>query len=290
MKLGGTGLSSTSNGGFFVHFGMVLAALAFASWWTTNTILDTARTRRVTEAVLENENLRHHVAGLIAPIAAQAVSPVSLATATGTRAGGANASSDALNQRVNAVLDRKDIRTNLEQFVVDAHDRLLGQGTGPAVLARPTVDAIVHAAIPTLPAAELAKIPPVRIDVPKAAPIAASRSALRNRMWLYTLGAIVLLAIALVTTRDRRATLKIIGAWLLGISAFHLIVLWVLPVLVLPNVTSNPWVGMVSGVARALGADLVAGLVVLTALGLGLLFIDRFVPATATAPDAAGQV
>jgi hypothetical protein len=34
----------------FIHFGMLCAALAFASWWTSHTILATTRTRRITEA------------------------------------------------------------------------------------------------------------------------------------------------------------------------------------------------------------------------------------------------
>ena len=54
-RLGGSG----GSGQLFIHFGMLLATLAFASWWTSHTILDTARTRKATDAVLENAIFRH---------------------------------------------------------------------------------------------------------------------------------------------------------------------------------------------------------------------------------------
>ena len=66
-----TGRGSVSK--LFIHLGMLCAALAFASWWTSHTILDTARTRRVTEAVLQSTDLRHFVADHVASVTAPAV-------------------------------------------------------------------------------------------------------------------------------------------------------------------------------------------------------------------------
>ncbi len=266
-----------------VHFGMLLAALAFASWWTSNTVLDTARTRGVTHAVLEDADLRSYVAGRIAPVVAQAVPPASLRAATGKPT--TASTNAAVEGRLTTVLDRPDIRTHLEQFVVDLHRRLVGEGTGPAILDKSTIATLVAAAVPNLSAADRAKIPPVRVTVPRFGPIAAGRSALQHRMLLYALGAIVLLAAAIATSRDRRATVKLVGAWLVGISVAHLLVLWVIPVVIVPHLTSSPWAGLISGVARALSADLVTGLVVLAAAGVAFLLADRFVPAAGTSAE-----
>ena len=52
---------------------MLCSALAFGSWWASHTILDTARSRRVTEAVLESAEVRHFVATRIASVTAPAV-------------------------------------------------------------------------------------------------------------------------------------------------------------------------------------------------------------------------
>lgn len=262
------GMRSSVSGGigrWAVHVGMLCAALAFASWWTTHTILDTTRTRRVTDAVLDNANLRDFVATKIA----SATSP-----AVGAAAGPSQA---VLTQRLDQVLNRPDIRAKLEQFVVDAHDNLIGKSSKPAVLDQKTTQTLVAAAVPNLTLKDLAKIHAVTFKVPNSSALSASRRTLANRFWLYFLAAIVLVGFALATSNDRRGTVKIVGAWLIAISVAHLIVLWVVPVMILPHVTSNPWAGLVAGVARALTAGLVTGLLVLAGAGVVCLFADRFI-------------
>lgn len=264
-----------------VHVGMLLAGLAFASWWTTHTVLDTARTRRVTDAVIGNVEVRHYLARAVAPVATQTLGAPTVAGAASTPpAAGAASATNALEQRLSAVLDRPDIRAKLDQFVVDAHSLLIGQSTTPAVLDRATVITVVSAALPALTLPQLAALPPVRISVPHVGPLSAGRKAFKNRTWLYALAALVLLAAAIAFTDDRHSTIKLIGRWLLAISAVHLLVLWVVPVLVVPSLTNSPWAGLIASVARALNAGIVVGLVVLAVAGVACLFVDLFVPAT----------
>jgi hypothetical protein len=262
---------------------MLLAALAFASWWTSHTILDTARTRRVTDAVIGSTEVRHYLAGAIAPAVTQAVGAPNVNAATRATPGGAPPAAspaDELTQRLGAVLDRPDIRVKLEQFVVDAHELLIGQTTRPAVLDQATVVTLVHAALPAMSLADLAKIPPVRISVPRFGALSTGRRAFQNRTWLYALGAVVLLALAIATTDDRHGAIKLIGKWLLGISAAHLLVLWILPVMVVPQLSNSPWVSLVASLARALNAGIVSGLVILVVAGVLCLLVDVFVPAS----------
>ena len=273
------GGGSGGAGRVLIHFGMLLATLAFASWWTSHTILDTARTRRATDAVLENANLRHYVAGKIASAVTPAVgtSAVSAATGTAHTSNPARSGGSALETRLDTVLDRRDIRVRLEQFVTDAHRQLIGVGTKPAVLDRGTVRTLVSAALPALSATDLAKVHAVRFDVPHVGMLAGARNTLAHRFWLFLVGALVLVTLAIVTSRDRRTTVKTVGAWLLGISAAHLVVLWILPVVVVPRVSHSPWANLIAAVARALGAGIVTGLVVLAVTGVAFLVADRFV-------------
>jgi hypothetical protein len=250
----------------FIHFGMLCAALAFASWWTTHTILDTSRTRRVTQAVLESDDLRHFVASHIASVTAPAVGASVIANKT------------TFTNKLDAVLARRDIQQKLEQFVVDAHERLLGERTQAAVLDQTTVRTLVTAAFPSISSADLAKVHAVKFDVPQSQTLFKSRQALAHRFWLYFLGAVVLLAIGLVTTDDRRAAVKLIGKWLIGITLAHLLVLWLIPVVILPAVTTNPWAHLVAAVARAVGAGIITSLIVLAIVGVAFLFADLFIP------------
>ena len=98
------------------------------------------------------------------------------------------------------------------------------------------------------------------------------------------LPAFALLTVGLVITDARHAAVKLIGKWLIGITVAHLIVLWIVPVVILPAVTTNPWAHLVAAVARAVGAGIVTSLVVLALVGVVFLFVDHFIPARATAP------
>jgi branched-subunit amino acid transport protein AzlD len=261
-----TGRGSVSR--LFIHFGMLCAAFAFASWWASHTILDTTRTRSITEAVLESADLRHFVAGHIASVTAPAV---------GVSAGSATTNSTYTNQ-LDAVLARPDIQLKLEQFVVDAHERLIGERTAPAVLDQATVRTLVAAAFPSVRVADLAKVHAVTFDVPQSQALFKGREALAHRFWLYFLGAVVLLALGLVTTDDRHAAVRLIGKWLIAITVAHLIVLWIVPVVILPAVTTNPWAHLVAAVARALDAGILTSLVVLAVVGVACLFVGHFIP------------
>jgi hypothetical protein len=50
-------------------------------------------------------------------------------------------------------------------------------------------------------------------------------------------------------------------------------------------VTTNPWAHFVAAVARALGAGVVTGLVVLAIVGVVFLFVDVFIPSGRRSPS-----
>lgn len=265
---------------------MVLATLAFSSWWLTHTILDTSRTERVTRAVLDDVPMRSYIAGKLAPVVSQAVGAMSLNTAIDTSPGPPSASSaptapadtSALEDRLVTVLNDPSVRSQLEGFIVEVHRGLLGEDQGPAVLDKSTVNVLVAAAVPTMTSQDLAKLPPVSVDVPSQPLLHAGSRFLQGRFWQFGLGAIALLALAIGVSRDRRSAVKLIGKWLLGISLGHLVVMWIIPVIIVPRLSDSPWTSLIEHVARAFAGGVVVGLTVLVIAGLACLLVDRLIP------------
>jgi hypothetical protein len=286
---GARGAGSLSR--LLLHVGMLLAALSFTSWWVSHTILDVSRTQRVTHAVLSDADFRKFVAGEIAPKVVplesldQALTgvgtPTTVATGTPTTtptSTAQTATEDELQARVAAVLAQPGVESQLETFVVDVHKGLLGTTDQPAVLSQATLTQIVSAAVPEMPQADLAKLHAVTVTPPKLTTLTATRRLLKDKFGLLVALAAFCLAGAVVLSRNRRETLNMVGRWLIGISLAHLLVLWVIPVLVVPALTSSPWASLIAAVARALSAGLLTGLIVLFVAGVGILIADRFMP------------
>lgn len=284
--------SRTSIARLLIHVGMMCAALAFASWWMSNTLLDTGRTARITDAALSNAAFRGFVADRIASVTASSLGGVPAPTGVspapgvggGTPPGTAASNEKALATNVADVLARPDIRTHLETFVDQAHDLLVGRSHTPATLDADTVRTVVAAALPSTPPAQLARLSAITFSVPKNASLDAGREAFAHRFPLYALGAIILVGLAIVLTDDRHATVKTVGTWLLGISVAHLVVLWLVPVVIVPAVTTNPWAGLVAAVFRVVSAALVTGLIVLAGLGVAFRLADHWIPVSRSAP------
>lgn len=253
------------------HIGMALAAMAFASWWMTNTVYDTARTRRVAEIVLASADLRDYVAGRIAPVVAGALPQA------GTP-GAAPVDPAKLATGISDALGRADVQHGLAEFVGELHDRVIGVGSGPVVLAQPIVQELAAAADPQLSLADVAEVPAASVPIPRQQTLTVASSTFRSRWPWYALGAVIALVVAFVLSSDRRSTVRLVGRWLVGISAVQLVVLYLVPVWIVPNVTSNPWAGLVAAVVREWGASLVTGLALIAAAGVACLLVDRLIP------------
>lgn len=289
--------ATTGRGGLskvLIHWGMALAALAFTGWWATSTVLNTDRTRQVAHVVLSDPAFRAYVAGVVGPAVAQVVPLAEQLATTGAPPGatppvqsaatGSQDQSAALSARLSDVMGEPATRTALEDFITAVHGRLIGTTTTPAVLDQATTQRLVAAAVPTLPAAEVAKIPAVTFDIPGQLPLRTLHGALGQRVGWLLAGAVVLVGAGLVLSTDRRSGLKTVGMWLIGISLGHLVFMWLLPVEVVPAVFHGPWPPLVAEVARTWGAGIVSVLAVLSVIGVAILVADRFVGRTAAEP------
>jgi hypothetical protein len=240
--------------------GMLLAGLSFTCWWLSHTILDVSRTQRVTHAVLADGDFRTFLAGKISPM-------------VGLTLPGAD--QHAVDSQLADVLGRPEVQTQLEGFIVDVQRNLLGETDAPAVLSQADITRIVTAALPDVPANELAALSGVSVNPPKVGALSSLRRLVHNKFGLLVALAAVSLAAAVALSRNRRQTLATVGRWLIGISLVHLLVLWIIPVYLVPAVTSSPWASLIAAVARALSSGLVTGLVILLVAGVGIVVADR---------------
>ena len=281
-----------------VRVGMVLAALAFTSWWSSHTIFNPDRTAQVADAVLTDAQFRGYLASVMAPVIIEAV-PTATALAVAANSAGPGSTDPvpgttgvapgdaAVQQRLADALGSQVARTGVEDFLTEAHRSLIGEDRRTVTLDAATVDALVTAAIPGISAEQLATIPPVSFDVPRVGVLLGPRRFLADHAWMFAAGAVVLVGLGIAVSKDRRSSVKTVGRWLIGISLGHLLVLYVLPVFVAPALTDNPWVHLAANVAKALGAGVTSGLVLLIVAGAALMMIDLLIKPAGVNPGAA---
>ena len=181
----------------------------------------------------------------------------------------------AVQSQLAAVLADPAIQRDLEHFIGDLHRVVIGEQTGSVTLAQSDVDRMVTAAAPSIPPDQLAAIPPISFD-PPVTPINGLRATGAHWWWLIGLVGVAIVATALALSDDRRSNVRTIGTWLIGLSLIQLLVLWVIPVHVVPAVTDNVWALVVSKVADALNGGLVIGLFVILGIGIVCRFANLF--------------
>jgi hypothetical protein len=228
--------------------GLAVASLTLSGWWVQHTILDPSRTGDVVGSVLDEPEVRDAVAE-------------SLARAVATQAGVPAAEVSALARtQLQALPDR----AFLGQFVEDAHARLVGEATGPVEL-----DAAQLA--PLLGDQLAQQVGPVTWSVPTYSPLETARDRLDGLVATGLVVAIGFVTAGFLLHPRRDHALRTVGGWALAACLWQLVIAWLIPVVVLPEVTDNPWVGIASGVARARMAPLVATLLVLAGAGVACL-------------------
>ena len=185
---------------------------------------------------------------------------------------------DAFRTQLADAMARPEITSELERFITDAHRHLIGETTGSVTLSKRTVETLVTAVAPTLAPADLAKIPPVDVDVPTISALNTARTFLAERLLLLFVATVALIILGLLVSNDRAASLKTVGRWLIAISLGHVLVMWVLPVLIVPRLTDSPWAHLVAGAARALGGGVITGLVLMLGIGIACIFAEKLMP------------
>jgi hypothetical protein len=243
-------------GTILLTLGLLSASVALSAWWVQHTAFDTANTTTIAEAALQNPDLRADLARGIAD-------RVSIEL---------NVDHALVQSAADATLVRPEIATAFASVLRDVHSRLIGQTSGPVVVA----PELVARAIGNPAAAQLQ---PVSIDIPTFDALDTTRKTLHNVVPILVYVAVVFTALGLLIHSNKPAALRTLGAWFLAASVFELVVAYALPVLVLPALVDSPYAELVAEVDKATLGPLVGVLIMLAGAGIGCLvagsWLDR---------------
>lgn len=230
--------------------GLLCGSLTLAMWWLRNTVMEPTRTTEVVDALVAKAEVRREVSSRIGEqLGAQlGVDP---ATVTGL---------------ADEALQRTELVPLLTQLLRDAHGRLIGESRGPVVL-----DPAIAAQL--LGDQRVALLPPVTFDVPTIAPLNTARRSIDGVIQAGLVFAVGFTLSGLVMHPSKPSALRTIGVWLLAASVLQLLIGFVVPVLVVPEVWNNPWADVVGETARAATTGLVAVLAILAATGIVCLLV-----------------
>jgi hypothetical protein len=140
-------------------------------------------------------------------------------------------------------------------------DALTASGLGDQL---GSLNPLPPAAAPTPTAAPAA---PMSWNVPQLGWMASVRDRLDDLIALGVVVALGLVAAGLLLHPRPEQTLRTVGWWSLGAAAWQLMIAWVLPVVILPKLTDNPWIAVASGVTKASTMGLIGVLVALVGAG-----------------------
>ena len=249
-----------------VTLGLLAAGLAWWSFAARATVLDSGRSARIADVLVDQPVIRDAVAQGLGDALRQALpagSPIPAAD---------------IDAAAHKALDDPRAVAAIRTAIVDAHQRLLGEYTGPVTL---DVSPIAAAGRDALLAArpELAKVlpaaPPLSIDLPTQhlPKLGWLPQRAREVGGLATLMAVTLLALGLLAAADRPRVLARGGRWALraglGWAAFG----WALPYAM--SRLGEPRLAALGAVGVAMAGPLVAPAVTLVCGGIGLLLGSR---------------
>jgi hypothetical protein len=277
---------------FMTQVGLLVATVTLSGWWWRHTTLDPSRTGRVAESLMESPEIRSLIVDRIVD---------QVAASTGRPASELKAIAD---ERLDN--DDPATRTPLPAVanaLQQVHERLVGVASGPVTLSPDAISELLGPELAAqVPLSSIATIDPAAAlaaagqdsgfadslgDLnapPSGAPVAASSSPMswnvpelgwmssaRDRLDdLIALGIVValgLVAAGLLLHPRPEETLRSVGWWSLGAAAWQLMIAWVLPVVILPKLTDNPWIAVASGVTKASTTGLIGVLVALVGAG-----------------------
>lgn len=227
---------------------LLAGSLAFTGWWFRSTMLEPRRTERIASAALESPEVRQALGSAIAGAVAEATGQPRT----------------VVEPFVTNALESGTDLSMLTSVVADAHAAAIGDG--------PSRVALTTEALTPLVGAELAATADgAGFSVPQVDRLQSLRNNLTG--WLGALamlcGAGIIAAMILHPNRPR--VFRRLGIWLLTMSVWQLVITWVLPALIVPKLTDNPWALLAAKVAEAAAADLRSALAALCVAGVASL-------------------
>ena len=249
-----------------VTLGLLAASLGWWSFAARSTILDSGRSARIADVLVDQPVIRDAVAEGLGMALEQALPP------------GTPVSSGEIKAVAHKALDDPRALAALRTAIVDSHQRLLGDYDGPVTLDVSAVaaagrDALI-AARPDL-AKSLPEAPPLSVDLPTQhlPKLGWLPDRVRELTGLAGLLAATLLGLGLLASSDRPRVLSRAGRWALragiGWAAFG----WALPYAM--TKIGEPRLAALGAIGVAAVGPMIAPAVTLVCAGVGALLGAR---------------
>ncbi|MGH8973786.1 MAG: hypothetical protein ACRD0C_11355 [Acidimicrobiia bacterium] len=237
--------------------------LAWSSWVATSTVLDPSRTDRVAEVLVTDPAIRRSVEDGLTRALVAAVPP-------GTAVPDAE-----LRLAAQRAFDDPRVQAVLRTAIVDAHRRLLGEGTGPVqldagIIAVAGRDALL-AAHPEL-RRMLPTPPPLAVELPTEGlpDLGGIREAASGLPKTAAQASAILFAVAFLVAADRSRVLRRAGAFGLWTGGGWFALGWLVPWAV-SHWSVDGRLGVMGSLALAVARPMMVPAALLVALGVALL-------------------
>jgi hypothetical protein len=226
-------------------------ALGFAltGWWFNHTALNPSTTSSIAKEVLANDDVND-----------QLVRVITANVQTQLTAAGLPLPDETIATIVRQQTHSAAGVTLLSDLVAQAHAKVIGQSTAPVAIS--TAQLVAMFGTPA------ATVQPVVIPVPEVKPLSWLHRTLESTVPMAVTVAIIAGVLSFLVDSDKAASLRGVGIGLLLIAAVLMVLGYVVPVLIVPQLTSSPWVAVVPAVAKE-HVQLLGGIALLAA-GAGM--------------------
>jgi len=239
--------------GLLFFIAAVCLALAAGGWWLQRVAFDTSTSGELADVVMRDEAIRSEVSAVIADAAAPTL--------------GVPASDLRLLVEQYVQADDPQIRATLEDIVAQSHARLIGERAEPVQITGAQI-------VPIVRADAAAALPPITLPVQEVGVLSAIRTGLG---WFVPAVAIVgvVAALAGLIAHPRKAdAVTGIGLFLIIGAIVAVLLVYVVPVFLLPAFDDSTWVGVIPAIARHSMPIVVSAALVLAAAGVALLVLS----------------
>jgi hypothetical protein len=225
-------------------------ALAAGGWWLQRVAFDTSTSAELADVVLHDDAIRAQIGTIVASIAADHL---------GVPESELRALVDQYVQAGDPAVD--DV---LGQVVADSHARLIGERDEPVQITGAQL-------VPIVRNENAADLPNITLPVESVTALNLIRISLGWFIPVMTAAGVIALLLGLVAHPRKSDALSGIGRFLV-FCAFAVVLLgWLVPVHVLPEVSDSTWIAVIPAVADYNLPYVIVAAVVLFALGLAVM-------------------
>ncbi len=224
------------------------ASLAISGFWLQRVAFSPGQSNSLASVVLKDSAIKRELIDIVARETAQRL----------------NVDEAQMRENVTAVANHPEGAELLGSIIEDAHARLIGEKQDEVTIAGEEL-------VPIVRNEAAADIPTITIPVPRVTALDIARQTLTWMVPAAAIAAAALVVLGFLAHPDKLDVMRSVGFGLLVLAALLVLLGYVVPVVIVPALSDNPWVGVAPQLAKD-SLPLLAGLaLVMAGGGLGCL-------------------